>query len=482
MNTQHQSVPPLAHDSVERDGAIDFVLLRQILRRRRVLWTALGIGLFLVSAFVALFVYPQNYSATVSISMQKADTSSSPLAALAGGGLGGGKKYVGVIKSRNFAEKVDRVAHFRQLLGLPDTPMGQEDALDKVTRDLKVEDNPTDGLLYLTVNLDGPAFLGGDPGGTRRAECKAGAAKAANEYAKVLEDYLKNTDTDKELSLLRAADLQVTKAQAAYAASIDELAAFISHTRVRAVPVSTGAGAPAAGATTGASDVMSAGTQLSSLYLRKATLEASMHSADAMNTGVKSLLTDKSHDIASLPDEDPLLVTARKQVNEAAAELHTLQITYGPSMQSVKRAQEKLRIAEDRLHTEVQTILNGNTTDTLKRQALQAEYDTVIKQIALGESNFQYNRNMTVEMQKRQYDVQLKLAALTTTLTRTAELKLQTVSAQNRMATIDRARPPRSGKPGGLMLTFVSIAVPLFVLGAWWVVEYLVLAQSRALG
>ena len=472
MNKNEEPIAPLNGSTGPQEKIFDVPLLMRIARRRRRSWMAIGVGIFLISLVLALFAYPQNYSATVSISMQKPDAVSSPLAALTGG-AGGAKKYLGVLRSRNFAEKVDRVVHFRKLMGLPDTVRDQDEAIDKVQKDLKLEDNPIDGLLYVTVNLAGPAALSPDPGGTRRSEFRDGVAVAANEYRKVLQDYLKNTDTDKELSLLRAADAQVHKAQVSYAASIDELGSFISHSKVRAVPASTASSA-------GASDTVSAGTQLSSLYLRKAELEIRMKSTEVMNTGIKSLLNDKQQNISKLPEEDPLLLNARRQVNDAAASLQTLQITYGPSMQSVKRAEEKLRLAEERLHNEVETILSGKTTDQLRRQALQAEYDTVERQIVLAESNFQYNRNMTVEVEKRRNAMLLKLETLKVILTRYAELKLQTVSAQNRMVVIDEARPPRSGKPGMLMLTGLCLFIPFFLVGTWWVVEYLVNSQAKA--
>ncbi len=424
--------------------------------------------MLVASLFIALFILPQTYSATVAISMQKPDATGSPLLALAGGGS---KKYIGVLRSRQFAEKADRVAHFRQLMGLPNTPRDQEDAIDKVMKELRVEDNATDGLLYVTVNLPGPPPLAPDPSGTRKETIRTAVALAANEYKNTLQSFLKNTDTDKELSLLRAADSQVHRAQITYAASIDEMGSFISHSKVRAVPTSTG--------TSGASEAVSAGTQLSTLYLRKAELEARMKSNEVMSTGIKSLLTDKQQKISDLPEEDPLLLNARRQVNDAAESLRTLEITFGPSMQSVRRAKEKLRLAEDRLHQEVETILNGTTTEQLKRQALQAEYDTVERQIALAESNFQYNRNMTVDLEKRRNDVTLKLETLKVILTRYAELKLQTVSAQNRMVVIDEARPPRNGKPGIGLLVSICLLIPVFIIATWWVVEYQMSSQSR---
>ena len=469
MNTIDNGVTP-ARRRGSQDSIVDGSLLMRVARRRLGTWILLGLAILIVSLVVAMFVLPQNYSATVSISMQKPDSAGSPLLALTGTTS---RKYTGVLRSRSFAEKVDRTVHFRQVLRLHDTPKDQDDAIDRVTKDLKVEDSASDGLLYVTVNLPGPPPLLPDPGGKWKSDARTAVAVAANLYRTTLQDFLRNSDTDKELSLLRSADNQVRQAQIAYAASIDELGSFISHSKVRAVPTtSSGTGG-------GTSDTASAGTQLSSLYLRKAELEARMKSNEATRSGVRNLLANPTANIAALPEEDPLLGAARRQVVDAAVNLETLQISFGSSMQSVRRARERLKLAEDRLHQEVETVLHGKTSEEVKQAALQAEYGTIQKQIDLAEKNFQSNRNMTVEIEKYRNNVMLKLETLKVILTRYAELKLQTVSAQNRMAVIDDARPPRNGKPGILMLSGICLLIPLFVIAVWWLLEYLVKSQAK---
>ena len=146
-------------ESPELSG-IDPSLIRSIARLRWRRWVAVAIVAFGLFPVAGLFGYPQNYSATVSISMQQPNQAASALQALTGNTT---KKYTGVLKSRRFAETVDKSVHFRDLMGLPNTRKHQDEALEKVIKDLKVDDNSADGLLYITVNLGGPARLAPDP-------------------------------------------------------------------------------------------------------------------------------------------------------------------------------------------------------------------------------------------------------------------------------------------------------------------------------
>ena len=289
----------------------------------------------LVSALFSvagLFLYPQTYSATVSISMQQPNQSAAALLGLTGNS--GTKKYIGVIKSRLFAEKVDKQVHFRELMNLSDTPKHQNEAIERVMKDLKAEDNTSDGLLYVTVNVTGAARFAPDPGNAGQRRNKA-VALAANLYAKALKVYLRDTDTDKDAALRRSADLEVAKAQNAYDRSIAGLAAYIRQTRILMVP--TGGATGGASSTT---DAVGGGTQVASLYGRRAQLEATMKSSEAVTADTKRMVSKPDEQLTAMPDEDPLLFAARREVNDAANRLHTLQITFGSSMQSVRRAQE----------------------------------------------------------------------------------------------------------------------------------------------
>ena len=72
----------------------------------------------------------------------------------------------------------------------------------------------------------------------------------------------------------------------------------------------------------------------------------------------------------------------------------------------------------------------------------------------------------------------LKLETLKAILTKYAELKLQTVPAQNRMAVVDEARPPLFSTPGISVMLAVSALGGLLVVLLWWVIEYLLVARQ----
>jgi uncharacterized protein involved in exopolysaccharide biosynthesis len=453
----------------EQDLGLSRVVLQRIGRRRRRAWLAWGFVVFVVVALAGLYGYPQTYSATVSIAMQQPNQTSSALMALTGNT---NKKYTGVLKSRYFAEQVDKSVHFRELLGLKPTARGQDEAIERVAKEVRVDDNAADGLLYVTVNLQGPPRLWPDPGGARRTELCTQVARAANLYSGTLKLYLKNTDVDKELALLRAADSQVAKAQKSYYDSIESLGSFVRHTRILAMP------AGGSGSSGGSSDSAAGGSQVASLLSRRAELEERMQSTDTVLKATRGLLTNPDQKLTALPEEDPLLVNARRQVIDAEANLDNLEITFGSSMQSVRRARERLKLAQAQLHREVATILRGRTSDDVRRQALQAEYETVERQITDAESHFQSNRNLTFELEKRRNEVAIKLESLKAILTRYAELKIQTVSAQNRMVTVDDARPPTFGSPGIALILVVAVLAALLFVAVWWTAEYLIASQK----
>jgi uncharacterized protein involved in exopolysaccharide biosynthesis len=444
-------------------------MMKKIGRRRFGAWIVWGIIVFVAVSLTALYLYPQNYSATVSVSMQQPNSSSSALQALTGNTT---KKYTGVIKSRSFAEKVDKKVHFRELMRMKATPRDQTEALEKVMKDLKVDDNAADGLLYITVNLAGPPRLWPDPGSARRDELRAAVAKAANLYRDALQDHLTNTDTDKESALLRGADVQVEAAYEAYRAAINRLGDYVKRSRISMVP---NGGSSSGGST---ADATTGGSLLSSVYARRGELLAKMASLDKGLNAQRALVNSPVESLIRLPEEDPLLVNARRNVLEAQANLDTLQIQYGSSMQSVRRAKERLKLAHEQLHKEVQSVLKGNTSEQVKRQALQAEYDSIEQQIASAERNFQDNRTTGIEIEKLRNDVTVKLETLKTAKTEYARLSLTTVSGKNRMATIDEAREPIGGTPGiALLLSVAALATVLFI-AVWWIVEYLITSHK----
>jgi uncharacterized protein involved in exopolysaccharide biosynthesis len=441
-------------------GAIDPAILLAIARRRWRLWLVQGIGVFALVAVAGLLSFPGRYTATVSIALQRPDPGPLSLLSLTGEPQ---KSYRGVLKSRRFAERVDRSVHFRVAMGAWHAPPPQAEAVDAVSRDLLVEDNPKTGLMYVTVSLHGPPRLWPDPGNAKRGLVGASVARAANLYSDSLADYLKNTDTDKELAQLRAAWEHVAKAESEYTAAMQRLAAFVRGTKLNVVP--TG------GTSSTASETGQVTARTITLYERRADLAATLSALDSMRAGRRLLLANGSRGLTALPEEDPLLATARGRTLAAQTRLQRLQIMYGDAMPSVQRAKARLKLAERALDARVAAILHGDTSDDLKRQAIQAEYDTVERQIRQAERDFQANRLLGVHAERLQNDVTLKLETLKAVAVQYAELKLKTVSAQDRMVVVDPARPPTSVGPGIAQTLAVALLAGALYVAIRWILE-----------
>ena len=458
--------------------------LLQIISKRKKLGLALGSILFVAFLLIGLFLVPQNYSSTISISFQSSALPASALTLL--GGAGGSKKYVGVIKSRRLADEVDKIVGFRELLNFPNTEEGQELALEKVVKDLRVDDNVADGLLYITVSLPGPARFGSDPG-QRRKRLPVAVSITANAYANALRRYLRDSDTDKEQSLLKSGAAQVKNAEAAYNNRLSVLGEFINQHRSSSAFLSKPNGAEAGiGATpssvsgNGMSSEMGASqSELGSLYFRRNALQQQITSLDTLMAKTDNLLTDPNDNLTKLPTEDPLLLQSRKQVTDAMQNLQSLRITYGESKPAVKQAKAQLGIAEKRLHDQVNAILAGKTSDHLKKLAIQSEYDTVLQQIGISEKNFYQSRKAMFQMGRLQNSVMISLDVLKAKMAKYAELQIQTVSAQSRMAIVDGATPPLHPSPGIAIILVMSALASIGVLGIWLLIEFQLSMTSR---
>jgi uncharacterized protein involved in exopolysaccharide biosynthesis len=452
-----------------QDFKVNRALLRTIVRQRWRAWIAGGLLILGVSLIYGLLLYPQSFPSTVSISMQQTSAPVSPLIAGLTGGGGGNKKYLGILRSRDFAEWVANKTHLRDLYGLPDTPDGNEETVDRLMKSLKVEDNTSDGLLYITVALEGPPRLAPDRG--QRQKVKTKAAEAANAYYGKFQDYIRFTDVDKELVLLRGAEKLVHKEEQSYHSAISRLAAFVTNEHSHPV---TGKDVKS-----DSLDVTTAGPQLSSLYARKAQLQSLMKSDEVYVEKTRKALTGGPDQISHIPTEDQLLKQARQDYNDAKAELEKLLITYASGTPGVNRARERLKLAQDRLNQQIQSILTGNTTDERKRQARQVEYDTILQQIDLAERNFRSGKKVGTSLERLRQEVELRLEVLKKVYSSYAELQIQTANAKNRMTIVDRARPPKYGKPGITLVGSLSVFGALFVIGVWAMVEYLMRAQAE---
>lgn len=456
-------------DSHKTELKFDSKMLFEIVKHRLGLVLVGFIAILTLCLFVGLYSFPQTYTSVVSISIQSNSPPAGALALLGGSNVP--KKYIGVIKSRRLAAEIDKVVNFRDLMGLPNTDKGQEDALERVIRDIKVDDNVSDGLMYITVNLSGPAKMASDSRGLRKRLPYA-TALAANLYADALHRYMKDTDTDKELSLLRSAEAQVKNARARYENEMEELRKFIRRHKLSTSYSSSSLGVNSTSSplgTTGGSgtsaETIPLQSELQSTYLRRNTLQQQLSSLKSLIGKTEGLLNQTPDEIASMPPEDPVLTTSRRQFNEALIKLKTLQITYGDSKPEVIRAKEQLNIFESKLHEQTQAILQGKTSEHSKLAALKSEYEVVLQQLAIQEKNLYLSKNSTFEYSKLTTNVTIVLEVYKAKQISLANLQVQTVSAQNRMAIVDPAMAPRESKPGfGLIIAVSLLTVSFFIL------------------
>ncbi len=433
-------------------------LLRTIYRERLLVWIVFAVFMFAISLLVGLFYYPQSYSAMDSISLSQASGGGgSQLALLAGVGGGNKAKYIGPLKSRKFAEQVEKTAHLRDLYDLP----SNDDAVEKLQRNVRFDDNATDGLLYITMTLDAPPRLAPNSE-ARRAKIRNATAVVTNAYAAALKNYIVFNDTDKDLQLLKSADIQLRQARTSYEAAVEKWISFVRGSKSPTM---------SAGSTSGSGQSPEL-AQLQSLFVRRGTLEAQIRSTEAALEATNHILSASPSALAQIPTEDLLLTEARRRYTEAHSDLQNLLIQQADDSPPVRRAREHLKIAALHLREQAEAILNGNTSEHAKREALKVEYETVLEQIAIAERSIKISKDAATGFEKLHAEVELSLKILEATATRFAELKLQTVSAQSRMNVVDEARPPLKSRPGMLMTSLVSLFVALGSVLAWYAVEY----------
>ncbi|MDQ2798942.1 MAG: hypothetical protein M3Y13_04785, partial [Armatimonadota bacterium] len=129
------------------DIIIDGSQLTRAFRRQLRIGIPLGLFLFGLLLLLALGLVPRSYTATVSIALQQPSGGTSALAALTGAGAAN-KRYLGVLKSREMAETVERHVRLRDLYGARQFPT-EEDAVTLLMKSVKPDDNAADGLLYV---------------------------------------------------------------------------------------------------------------------------------------------------------------------------------------------------------------------------------------------------------------------------------------------------------------------------------------------
>lgn len=425
---------------------------------------SVGFLLFILFITAGLFLIPQSFASKVSLSIVQAGGTPSLLTGL---GLGGrsDKKYVGVLKSRWIANKVENRVHLRELYGLKD----EDEAIEMLTRSVLVDDNPADGLLYIQISLPGPPTWRPGPAGIR-SKIKNAAMNCADAYADNLRAYVINVDNDRELVLLRAAKQQLGMARTAYDNSVSKLAHFVKR-ETGSLDVTQPLVADDPKTSTGGGDAKStstAGGILQQLYTQKGLAEVELRSLQAATNARAALVGKQIASVGALPEEDPLLISSRRAVMEAGLALHELELQYGPDHPAVIIARQNAANLKRRLDLESRTVRRGLTTDRVQAQVqirnLQTRIATLTNQIARAEARFQVSREHTTDFESLRSEVALRLEVLKQTASQAAILNLQTVSAQNRIAIIDRAQTPKKGTPGLTQLAAGSIALVIMLL------------------
>lgn len=460
------------------EPGIDLALISQIIRRRFLAIASVAIGLFVLLSAFFLYMMPQSFASRASIAFQQSTPAGGALAGLLGGGSAT-TKYIGILRSRNFAEKVERETDLHTLYNLP-----VEKAVENLQKSLGVDDNVRDGLLYITVTLSGPSRLS-PGGGPQRDKVKRKSAEAANAYIKELQDYVVNSDVDKETVLLRAAGNQLEKARNDYQQAIRNMIGFITQKRPRtSVSISSdgsssgiGEGSQGSGSGKGMNaPVDPLMRQLEALYVERGDLESRIQAAQATLRLSENLRSGQLNNINVIPSEDPLLAQARAAVAAARNDLEALRLKYSDDNPDVYAARKKLSGLEASLQRQMQGIRQGKTTDRVQAEvelkALETKYASVSGQITDVEKKTQVGRELSTELERRRNEVALQLEVLKTTASQTAQLTMQTVSAKSRMSVVDTALPPHVGAPGVSTLLILSFVITVAVLALWIYLAY----------
>ncbi len=450
------------------DISINTALLRSIVRRRRPLWLALGVGIFCLLEAYQLFYAGQAFTALTTVSMQQPSPSAAGGISAILGGQSQTKKYIGVLHSRTFAERVEAKTHLAEFYHLP----SKRFAVEMLMKQVKPEDNPIDGLLFINVTLGGPPLLA--PGSaSRRAEVKALTAQVANLYAKELADYYTNNDNERDTVLLNAAKDYIKNARAGVDNSsrrIEKFVRSLNKQDVRATPAPTVEG--------GASAPPGLSTLFEEQIKVAADISALKKGSSVQETGVNDLLSN----LNNLPTEDPLLGEARDKVRFYKNKLARLQQNLAPENQQVVQAQQDLQLAQGELNRQESAIKSRRTTENVdierRLASLKARSASIQDAIDRALSQLPLRRELTSQLQRLLADRLIAGKKLETAETEVAKLQINAVSGQSKTSVIDTAIPPETGSPGILRISLLSFGVALIAVLIGIIASYI--RQVRA--
>jgi len=473
---------PLPRGYRDPDVTIDVGRLLRLAAKNRARCFAVGAITFVIVLTICGVRVPQSYTSQISLSFPQ---SAQPTALnLLAGTSSTGSRYVGVLKSRHFAEQATRSGDVQRLCGFKSF----EEAREAVQTGLSVTDNVKDSLVYVSVTLAGPPRFGFGVEAIRK-RVKQAVAQTANAYTEILRDYIANSDTDRDTVLLRAADEQLRNAKQQYDAAATRLSRFVlQNSGVAMAPnqpepdTATAGGASGEGGMTGqtgsiaprpSTPSMSA-RELETLYIERGRLASEIQAETEGIRSSGSLRQSQLDHLGSLPAEDPLLTNARLDVSTARTMLSSLSLQFGPDHPDVRKAQERLRLAEAELERQTRAVARRRTTAdveaTVALRSMLARQDKVNQLISAAEKRARKGVAFSQAFELRKNEMWLRLEVLRATASQAAILSLQTLSLKNRMAVVDTARPAKTGSPGLLALSLMSAFAACTVL-----VVYLVL-------
>ncbi|MDE2127231.1 MAG: hypothetical protein KGJ62_11625 [Armatimonadetes bacterium] len=457
-------------------GAVpEAAVLREMLRVRPRQWLRAWLIAFVVLTLLGLFALPQTYTSTLSLSLQQPgpSISGSGLGALVGLG-GGAKTYTGVLRSRRFATAAEAVGHLQQLEHL----RSHADAVDEILKDVHIDDNVLDGLVYVSVSLKGPPLL--SFAGATRERVRRTAEALCNSYATSLRNYLVYNDTDRDSILRRHAIEQLDQVNSDFNASFASYAAFVRRSNARNMEAVATANAIQAVPIPGSSAATGAPVGTVELQAQLRGIQAEISSLQSAQDVTRQMLTAPGGDIASVSIEDPVLLQERKAYLEAQATYEGLAQQFGPKYPALVRARQVRDVTRTQLQKQIHSVLSGKTSDAVKLKALQTEYVTVADQLTDADRNFKAGRELATRLQLKADRVAINLEKLKAAETKYQELTMDTVSAQSRMTVVDPGRAPRRGDPHFGVLLALCAVLSAMAVGAWAGWEYVSRSYTMA--
>src|SRR5262249_52366043 len=151
-------------------------------------------------------------------------------------------------------------------------------------------------LVYISLSLKATPYLSLS-GGRETEKVRETAARAANLYSQLLQDYVSNADMDSDAILLQGAGTQIRKAREDYDHAVASLADFVRRrghnvsaamSSLPASPSLTSPGTTGSGVTGGGTETPAETTakELETLYAARAGLESEIQASEAaLRTG-----------------------------------------------------------------------------------------------------------------------------------------------------------------------------------------------------